>query len=312
MPPSSPSVVSGPAAGDASLDVKTVAPAPAGRIATRERRAHTPVGRGDPFTRVVVKTDQDEERPSLVTRRQAQVRRRRRKRILTGIALVFALFPPMWAVYLIAWLVWRNRRPQKSMRLVRKAVDALEKNQTGVAVERLQKAHLLDPANSDALYWLGLLLQRQQRPAEAAEALSLVAERVPGLPEVEAALVSAYVVLGDPEAAIYHGQRLLDAAPYAPETPLRLAEAYEAAGEIDLAIQALERAPLHKPVLTEALVEIHYRLGTLYEQRGNTERALHHYQRVLSRKVSYLDTRQRAMTLAPKAPLPDEAGRTDA
>lgn len=290
------------------LDVKAVAAAPVGRIATRERRLHTPALRGDSFAQVVVKADEEEGRPSLVTRRQVWLRRRRRKRILIGIALVFGLFPPMWAVYFIAWLIWRTRRPQTSMRLVRTAVRALEKNQVGVAVERLQKAHLLDPANSDALYWLGLLLHHQQRSVEAAEALSIVAERVPGLPEVEAALVSAYAALNQPEAAIYHAQRVLDAAPYAPETPLRLAEAYEAAGQVDLAIEALERAPLHKPVLTEPLVEIHYRLGTLYEQRGEPQRARRHYQRVLSRRASYLDTRQRAAALTPDPGLPRDAG----
>ena len=175
------------------------------------------------------------------------------------------------------------------MRLVRNAVRELEKNRTGIALQQLQRSHLLDPANSDALYWMGLLLSSQDRHEESAEALSIVAARVPGLPEVEAALVDAYVATGDPDSAVYHAQRLLEAAPYAPETPLKLSAAYEAAGRPDLAIQALEQAPLHKRVLTETLLQVHHRLGTLYERQGDLERAQRHFDRVHLHDPDYQD-----------------------
>jgi tetratricopeptide (TPR) repeat protein len=203
----------------------------------------------------------------------------------------------MWAVYLLAWLIWRSRPPQKSMRRVHNAVRALEKNRTGIALHHLQEAHLLDPTNNDALYWLGLLLSRQDRQSEAAEALSLVADRVPGLPEVESALVDAYVATDEPESAVYHAQRLLEAAPYAPDTPLKLSIAHEAAGRLDLAIEALHQAPLHKHVLTDTLVQIHYRLGTLYERQGEPARALHHLTRAYARDADYQDVRARVERL---------------
>jgi tetratricopeptide (TPR) repeat protein len=194
-------------------------------------------------------------------------------------------------------MFWRSRPPQKSMRRVHDAVRALEKNRTGIALQQLQEAHLLDPTNNDALYWLGLLLSRQDRQAEAAEALSLVAERVPGLPEVESALVDAYVATDEPESAVYHAQRLLEAAPYAPDTPLKLSIAHEAAGRLDLAIDALHQAPLHKHVLTDTLMQIHYRLGTLCESQGDPTQALHHFNRVYARDPAYRDVRSRVETL---------------
>ena len=203
----------------------------------------------------------------------------------------------MWAIYLIAWLIWRSRPRQQSMRRVRKAVKALEKNQTGPALKQLQEAHLLNPSNNDALYWLGLLLSAQQRHEEAEEALSLVADRVPGLPEVETALVKAYVALNDSENAIFHAQRLLDVAPYEPETLLVLADAFESAGRIDLAIQSLEQAPLQKRTLTDELVQIHYRLGMLYERQGDSDRALGHFKRVYARDITYRDVRTRVAKL---------------
>lgn len=278
-----------------STDVVALAPAPEAEIATRKQLGRTRLGEG--VIKVGERTETEGTRRSIVTRRQAARRRRRRKQLLIAVALVLALFPPMWAVYLVAWLVWRNRPQQRSMRRVRRAVRALEKNQTGIALKQLQEAHLLDPSNTDALYWLGLLLSRQQRQEEAEEALAIVAERVPGLPEVEAALVEAYVATGEPENAIYHAQRLFDVAPYAPETLLKLADAFEAAGRPDLAIQSLQQAPLHKRMLTEPLVQIHYRLGLLYERQGDPAQALHHFKRVYARDITYRDVRARVQAL---------------
>lgn len=266
-------------------------------VVTRKHLSQTSLGASRGILKADMHGEQEIGRPSLVTRRQVWLRRRRRKRILIALAIALALFPPMWAVYLVGWLIWRNRPAQKSIRRVRTAVRALEKNQTGIALQQLQEAHLLNPTNNDALYWLGLLLSGQQRHAEAAEALSLVAERVPGLPEVEAALVDAYVATGESENAVYHAQRLMEVAPFDPNTLLKLSHAYEADGRLDLAVQALEQAPLHKKTLTTSLVQIHYRLGVLHEKRGDPTRALHHFDRVYSSDISYKDVRSRMKAL---------------
>ena len=282
---------------DAPSHANPASEKPSAKIVTRKQLSRTRLGNSHSILKIDARMEKDAARKSLVTRRQAWIRRRRRKRVLIALAVALAIFPPMWAVYLITWLIWQSRPPQRSMRRVRKAVRAIEKEQTGLALRHLQEAHYLDPSNSDALYWLGLLLNQQNRHEEAEEALSLVAERVPGLPEVEAALVDAYVAMDEPEGAIYHAQRLLAVAPYAPETLLKLAEAFEAAGRLDLAIQALEQAPLHKRILTEALVQIHYHLGTLYERQGNPAQALHHFERVYARDITYQDVRMRVKAL---------------
>jgi tetratricopeptide (TPR) repeat protein len=281
-----------PAVERTGAELVALAPPPP-RIVTRRRLPRTGLiaGRGAP----------DGEPPEawvpLATRRQAWSHRRRRRHVLLAVAIALAFFPPMWAVYLVAWVFWRRRPQQRSMRLVRQGVRALEADQKGLALRRFQDAHLLDPANNDALYWLGLLLSQQGRHAEAEEALSLVAERVPGLPEVEASLAEAYVAMGEPESAVYHAQRLLDAAPYAPEALLKLADAFEAGGRLDLAIEALERAPVYGRRMPAPLVPVHYRLGALHEQQGDPERALHHFKRVYARDIGYEDVRARVAAL---------------
>jgi tetratricopeptide (TPR) repeat protein len=235
--------------------------------------------------------------PSLATRRQGALRRRRRNQVLLAIALALAIFPPMWAVYLVAWLVWRRRPRQQSMRRVRRAVRALRKGRAGTALRHLQDAHFRDPSNTDALYWMGLLLSRQHRQEEAEEVLSLVAERVPGLPEVEAALVDAYVALEQPESAVHHAQRLVHAEPYNSDALLKLSEAFVAAGRVDLAIEALRQSPLDRRVLSDALVDVHFQLGVLYERRGDLGAALHHLKRVYARDAAYRDVRARVLSL---------------
>jgi tetratricopeptide (TPR) repeat protein len=276
----------------------SMVPALAGsaEIVTRSRLPRTVLGDRRGAFQVDVRSESEGVRPSLVTRRKGWLRRRR-NRMLMVLAVALAIFPPMWAVYLIGWLVWRSRPQQQSMRRVRKALKALERDQAGFALKQLQEAHFLDPSNTDALYWMGLLLSRQRRQEEAAEVLSLVAERVPCLPEVEASLVDAYVAIDQPESAVYHAQRLFDAAPFAPSTLLKLADAFEAAGRLDLAIQSLEHAPLHKRMLTDALMPIHYRLGALYERQGDSARALHHFKRVYARDITYHDVSMRVRAL---------------
>lgn len=278
-------------------DVVALAPEPAAGIATRKYLPRTMLRDRHDIVRTDERAAPEWTRTSIVTRRQAMLRRRRRKQLLLAIALVVGLFPPVWVVYLVAWLFWRSRPRQKSMRTTRKAVRSLEKNQKGFALKQLQEAHLLDPSNNDALYWLGLLLNKQDRLEESEEALSLVSERVPGLPEVEKALVESYIAMNRPENAIHHAQRLFDAAPHATESLITLADAFEAAGRLDLAVQALEQAPIHKPTLSDGLMRIHYRLGDLYERMSDPDKALGHFKRVYARDVSYQDVRSRLASL---------------
>lgn len=246
----------------------------------------------------MIKADKGEQAAaSIATRQPAVLKRKRRNFALKVVGVVGGLFPPFWPIYLGGWLFWRNKLPQKSMRLVNKGIKALEKGQTGVALKHLQDAHYLNPANNDALYWLGMLLTEQNRHEEAIDALSLVSERVPGLQEVETALVDAYVTTNEPEAAVYHAQRLLEIAPYHPGTPIKLADAFALAGRRDLAIDALKRAPLHKRSLTRALKETHYRLGSLYEQEGDNVLALTHFKLVYATDVTFKDVKARLESL---------------
>ncbi len=281
----------------AGTDVLALAPSPPRKIATRRKLPQTGLDDGHSILKADTRTQRDAPRASIVTRRREWLRRRRRKRVLIALALILCVFPPMWAVYALSFLIWRTRPPQRSMRRVRKAVRALKRNRTGVAIKHLQEAHYLNPSNNDALYWLGLLLNRLNRHEEAEEALSLVAERVPGLPEVEAALAESYLAIDDPENAVYHAQQLFDLAPHAPQSLLVLAKAFEAADRPDLAVETLQQAPLNKRTLTEGLIQIHYRLGTLYEQQGDPVRALHHFKRVYTHDISYLDIRSRVKAL---------------
>ena len=272
----------------------TLSQRPPASIKTRRQAPWTATEQQQGIIKSDYSTKDGHHNTSLATHRPKGILR---KKILKGIGIVMGLFPPVWPFYFGGWLFYRSRPAQKSMRQVRKAIQALDKGQTGIALKLLQDAHYLDPTNNDALYWLGMVLKTQNRLEEAADALSLVSERVPGLPEVEAALVDVYVATQESESAVYHAQRLLDIAPYQPETPLKLADAFEAAGQLDLAIDALERAPLHKRVLTPALVEIHYRLGILFEKQNELVKAQHHFKRVLARDISFKDVGSRIQAL---------------
>ncbi|HET6566383.1 MAG TPA: tetratricopeptide repeat protein [Rhodothermales bacterium] len=261
-------------------------------VRTRNRLLDTRMGR-ERFVRRPQALAADVH-PSLVARRKAYLEfRRRRRPVLWFLIAAGILFPPILAVYLLAWLFVRRKPEHRSMRRVRKGIKALEQNHAGIALRQFQEAHLLDPSNNDALYWLGLLLADQHRYGEAAEALSLVSERLPGLPEVESALLEASAETGDYDEAIHHAQILLDIDPYDLTALVRLANCFEATGRRDLAIETLQHAPLYKRTLTDDLKLVHYRLGELYERSGDLEKARQHYRRVQAADLSFLDVRSK-------------------
>lgn len=230
----------------------------------------------------------------LVTRKPGPSRARR---VLRRIAFVVGLIPPFWPVSIGTWLILRRRPHNKSMRLVSQAIADLDRGNIGIAVKKLQEAHFLDPNNSDALYWLGLVMSAQDRPTDAIEALSLVAERIPGLPEVEAALTDAYLDTENAEAAVFHAQRLFDSAPYDTNSILKLAEAFVASGQKELAIRTLTQAPLYKTRLTRDLIGVHYELGRLLQESGDAEKAQEHFERVSAADAKFEDVADRLEAL---------------
>ncbi|MFT4605467.1 MAG: tetratricopeptide (TPR) repeat protein [Rhodothermales bacterium] len=219
------------------------------------------------------------------------------RRVLRGVAITVGLFPPFWPITLGTWLFLRRRPPTRSLRLVQKAIADLDRGNNGIAVKRLQEAHFLDPTNSDALYWLGLVMSAQDRPEDAIEALSLVAERIPGLPEVETALTDAYLDTDKPEAALYHAQRLFDSAPYDTNSVLKLAEAFTASGQPALAIRTLSQAPLHRTRLTKDLIRVHYELGRLLQDAGEGSEARAHFERAFAADAKFEDVADRLEAL---------------
>ena len=68
-------------------------------------------------------------------------------------------------------------------------------------------------------------------------------------------------------------------------------------GQLDLAIDTLNRAPLKTKNLDADLVEIHYALGKLYEEKGDFELAKKMYQRVYLHDISYKDVKERIEAL---------------
>jgi len=67
--------------------------------------------------------------------------------------------------------------------------------------------------------------------------------------------------------------------------------------QIDLAIDTLHRAPLKTKNLNGDLMEIHYCLGNLYEEKQNFELAKRMYQRVYLHDVNYKDVKERIESL---------------
>jgi len=62
---------------------------------------------------------------------------------------------------------------------------------------------------------------------------------------------------------------------------------------MDNAKQVLQKAPLRKQKLDDDLKEIHYTLGSIYQELNDKNNALKHYKKVMIDDLNYKDVKER-------------------
>lgn len=173
--------------------------------------------------------------------------------------------------------------------LVRRVYALLEAGQVAPARELAEAAHRIFPRDDRVSAVLGLARWLQGDYAEAIQPLmrGAVLDATFWPP-----LLEALVRSGQTERAMLALRNMPEGvAP--PAVLLDLAEAFEDAGEPAGAIAVLQRAPLRRRTLDDDLLEVHYRLGRLFEEMGDRRRAQQHFRRVFNHDAAYADVARR-------------------
>ena len=146
--------------------------------------------------------------------------------------------------------------------------DALKKDPSfALAYTGLADANLMMYTEKKDRYW-------SERAVEAAKQAARLNDK---LPEVHAALGSAYAATGQTAQAIVEDKRALELAPNSDEAYRRLGNAYRAAGQKTEALQALEKAVALNPYYWNNLTA----LGRAYFEFEETEKAAKMFERVI-------------------------------
>jgi tetratricopeptide (TPR) repeat protein len=147
------------------------------------------------------------------------------------------------------------------------------------AIEASQKAVRLDPFDTDALEEQSVLLQQQERPEEAADALRAAIERDPHnyMPYLRLGTLQLYG-LDDPGAAVESYREALRLNPKATPASEALAQALIREGELGAAKEEYEKLREEGTISYQGL----YDLGRIYVRTGKPGeglKAIQHAQR---------------------------------
>lgn len=157
---------------------------------------------------------------------------------------------------------------------VRLAVQAgLERHQAGrfAEAERCYRQVLdVDPANVDALHFLGVLAHQIRRHAQGAELIEHSIRLDASNPNAYNNLGDAYRAMGRFDDAVASFQRALALQPDFHEVRNNLGETYRAMGRFDEATRCLREVLLHMPTYAAA----HNNLGLALQGSGDLDAAL--------------------------------------
>lgn len=150
-------------------------------------------------------------------------------------------------------------------------------NNTGEAVECLQRAVALSPGNALAHYNLGMALRIQGRLDEAAQALRDAVRLAPQRAEVHLGLAHTYVDMDQPEGAAHCYRELLKLKPDDAETHYNLGMMLHRQGLLEEAIAQYQESLRCNP----NVVGVYNNLGGAYSDQGKPEESLRYHRRAL-------------------------------
>jgi tetratricopeptide (TPR) repeat protein len=171
---------------------------------------------------------------------QVAAKRRRRLKRVVGTTLI--------ALVLVAVLYVLYDRLLAAPPNVRKAVSAVFQGEQAVsegnlqqAIEQFEKAVELDPENSEALLWLGVLYQNVNDTERAKTAFEEARTHLSSDVDFLLERGLLFLTLGDNESARQDAQAAIDLSPGQPEGYFLLGNVAEQMGDLELAYNAFDR-----------------------------------------------------------------------
>ena len=151
------------------------------------------------------------------------------------------------------------------------------------AMHHYEESRRLEPRAGQIYYDLGLVLDRLDRPEEAAKLFAQAVQRVPAFAPAQAELGEALLKQGRMEEAIDHLQLAVTRAPELTAAHNSLGRALAAAGRLPEAIATYETALKSNP----ELADLHFNFALVLGTAGRGDDALSQYQEAVRLKPAH-------------------------
>ena len=194
----------------------------------------------------------------------------------------------------------RAGRADDAARLVARAIEALERNRPGEAVEAVGRAKPLAPRSGLIRELLGMGHYRQEQFREALRELQAY-RRITGRPDQNHLLADSHRALGAPHKALPLVQEALAArlpAEVRAEATVVGASALADLGRYEEALTLLRRFPTNTEVARPYDLRVWYVAGDVLERAGRPQEAVREFRRVVDHEPAAFDAAERLAALS--------------
>jgi cellulose synthase operon protein C len=196
-----------------------------------------------------------------------------------------------------------NANPHEADALVFRGEMQLRRGDAGGAVDSLQRATKNDPTNGVAHYHLGLAYEMQHNEAQAESELRQAFDLRPELTDAQRALIGLELRRGDFDALAQTAEKIISAAPNAPDGYLTRALAEMNAQKYSEAEQDMRKAAEVAPASPAPYVQ----MGNLHQLQKQYPVAIRFYQEALDHDPASTDGLQGVMNSYLAQKQPDQA-----
>lgn len=213
--------------------------------------------------------------------------------VLIAMILILVNMPneaiPLFTIGFIIYYIWSSQPKQKTKRLIKNAIELLNKGENEEAIKILKEIEQIDKTNIEVYRLLGGALHNSGKYEEAITYLTNYIVQNPADINIQLVLANSLYKTNKYNEAIEILQQIPEDFEHYLKAIKILGDCFAEQKKYDLAIEVFKKAPLQKRNLDDQLMELHYSLAFLYKESGDNKNALKHFNKVFAANANYKD-----------------------
>lgn len=219
--------------------------------------------------------------------------------ILLLVNFYFGLVTSLFSIFIYKKL---KKKPEYIARKrIKEAEEAFQEMDFSKSAQSYSEAYTLFPDDLGLAFHLGMALSASEQFEKSIDPLNKYFSQYKDDNKAKYILAVSYTKLGETKKALALFQSIPETDEYFDINKLVLmAECLEKEGKLDLAIETLKTGPVLKRKMNENLAMLHYKLGELYEAKGDIKKATKHFEKVYGFDISFEEVESKLNSLEEK------------